>query len=677
MMEKKPKKYIRNIKKGIIYSSIIILILVVLGGCAGLFPGKDIELLREGKFNELAEYYESHPELESQGLCMSYLKIRHYDKLFSCLKKMEETYKAEGKNINYDAFLAMRGQAYLELGQYAKAIKDLEKALSLYKAEQAGTFSKIEYESSLILAYILNNDNEKAKALSKKAIKGLQRIKSLLSRLSGEAVAASFILTMARPYMALKDYNSVYRIIKEEYPTQKFPYKMNLDFLFGIFDISFDLTFFTMELHFMFAKAAYEIGKIEEARSEYLKLLENPQIQDSSEIHTLALHDLGKIYHKDGQIDKAINEFFAKAIDLIEIQRASIHSEVSKIGFVGDKQAVYKDIISALFEKKDFSRAFEYVERSKSRALVDMLASQQNISSKKLGAQGTKTLLSQLEESQSQLLAIRYLPDETPSEKQRDIRLIKDKLQSVDAEFSSLVSVNAINTRDTQYSLKKRETLVEYYYHDDIFYVFVVVPNKIKGFKLNISGLEDDIKAFRKALQLSDSSNYKSISQKLHSRLIQPINSMLSTNSIIIVPHGILHYLPFCALSSESQYLIDQYSIRILPSATVMNFLTDSQEKQTKLLAFGNPDLKKPEYDLSGAQEEVKAISNIIPESKILLREEATETAFKKLSNQFNQFHFASHGFFDPENPLKSGLVLAKDAHNDGFLTTSELYTLN
>src|SRR5205085_1420303 len=54
--------------------------------------------------------------------------------------------------------------------------------------------------------------------------------------------------------------------------------------------------------------------------------------------------------------------------------------EASKIGFVSDKQIPYRRLIKLLLEAKQSAAAFEYAERSKARALVDMLAAKQDFS---------------------------------------------------------------------------------------------------------------------------------------------------------------------------------------------------------------------------------------------------------------------------------------------------------
>ena len=49
----------------------------------------------------------------------------------------------------------------------------------------------------------------------------------------------------------------------------------------------------------------------------------------------------------------------------------------------------------------------------------------------------------------------------------------------------------------------------------------------------------------------------------------------------------------------------------------------------------------------------------------------------KKIGKHFRCVHFATHGTFNPEKPLQSGLMLASDSKNDGILTVGELYDLN
>jgi len=85
----------------------------------------------------------------------------------------------------------------------------------------------------------------------------------------------------------------------------------------------------------------------------------------------------GNIYREKGNSAAAI-DLFKKSVDIIESQRSTINTETAKIGFAGDRQGVYYDLVAALVEAGQYGEAFEYSERGKARALVDMLASKNN-----------------------------------------------------------------------------------------------------------------------------------------------------------------------------------------------------------------------------------------------------------------------------------------------------------
>jgi tetratricopeptide (TPR) repeat protein len=103
-----------------------------------------------------------------------------------------------------------------------------------------------------------------------------------------------------------------------------------------------------------------ETGQVAEAKRGYDELLNRPGIRQSGEIYWSILFDRGRIAEQEKQIKDAIT-FYTEAVDTIELQRSTIHTEASKIGFVGDKQAVYHHLIRALYQDRQHEKAFEYV----------------------------------------------------------------------------------------------------------------------------------------------------------------------------------------------------------------------------------------------------------------------------------------------------------------------------
>ena len=154
--------------------------------------------------------------------------------------------------------------------------------------------------------------------------------------------------------------------------------------------------------------------------------------------------------------------------------------------------------------------------------------------------------------------------------------------------------------------------------------------------------------------------------------------SHLNKERVIFIPHGVLHYLPFAALENNGRYLIEDYALTYLPSATVYKFCKEKAKKLGgKLLAFGNPDLGDPEFDIPFALTEAKAIGKLYSASKVLSRDAASEAAFKTLSPAYDILHLASHGVFNADNPMESALLLSSGGKEDGRLTMSEIFDLD
>jgi CHAT domain-containing protein len=185
------------------------------------------------------------------------------------------------------------------------------------------------------------------------------------------------------------------------------------------------------------------------------------------------------------------------------------------------------------------------------------------------------------------------------------------------------------------------------------------------------------VRQFREDIRTTNK-DVSSAGKALYNRLIQPLAGEIKGTTLTVVPHAILHYLPFSALSDGQKYLIDSYNVRIMPSASTLLYLkTAKLNKQGKLLALGNPDLGQSKYDLPSAQTEAIQVAKMFPLSRSLVRQEASKSAVREFGDGFSILHIAAHGVFDSDKPLQSGLLLAKGKEADGRLTVSDLYSMN
>ncbi len=606
-------------------------------------------------------------------LCPSFLAMRKYQKSLQCADELESRDKSSVNALGQiftPSILKVRAyliklQTYLDTGDFAKAVEYGEKAYDLAAQGGFSLFTGmdglgIDILGDLGLAYAVSGNRDKAREMINK----LDQYSMSIMR--GYVFEPYRQLQKIRIAFALKNYDEVLSLCK-----------LNE----GIFDGKWwanmpghRFSYSKLNMSFIKAKSYYESGNIHAADELYTLLLNTPNISESSDIYYYSLSDLGSIRLAQARHSEGI-ELLSKAVDEIELQRSTIATESAKIGFFGDKQTAYKTLIGALFAQRQYKQALEYVERSKARSLVDMLAIKTNFAIRSGNERQVRELLAKQEiEEQESLIG------ESISQRSNTRGLIiktKEQLKRQTGEIASLVSVTSMSVEEIQKFIPVDETLIEYYYNEKNIYMFILTSQDLSAIQFEIGTLMEDIRAFRKSLGNASGIQHEEIAKRLHEKLIKPIESSFKTTKVIIVAHGALHYIPFYALRDNKDYVIERYSIRMLPSASVLNYLQGKKpSKPGDILAFGNPDLGEPKLDLVYAQNEAIAVSQTRPHSKVFLRKEATEAALNKYGEGFRYIHFATHGEFDADKPLNSALLLAVDAENDGRLTVDKLYSM-
>jgi len=657
------------------FSRLAILLLSCLFAACSL--SKDIKLSSYAQKQQLHEIINMlQPKLDEGGrlssfqlflLASSYNGIRNYSKALAITDILQKQIDNGDRTIVGSDLTVypqiLRGSIYLDQGEPQKAIE--EGTLAYKLLHEQGREKQNFYTSQLIsiydflgVAYALSGN----KADAQKIVNSLQNV-SITVMNGPEKYSA-----LARIYMALKEYDNALTAIKN--PDAK---------VTGVITAFYDQTFQEIPNLYILSKSLYETGNIKEAKEGYGQLLGHPQIEQIGGIYWIVLLDRAKIALAEGQ-KIAAEDMLKKAIDVIEKQRSSINSEAGRIGFVGDKQAVYAELTALLLADGRYAEAFAYVERAKARALVDLLASQKDINVHGDGqTDQIKTTLAQLDKVEDNLSVVAQVEDKENQNKTRAVVLaLKRDLQEKAPELAALVSVTTPTTADIQRMIKDDVTLLEYYCAGKEWYVFILTGKTIVAKKLPVGDLEKNIDALRKNIATRNLLEFNQYSQMIYHQIFTLAAPAIKTIKLIIVPHGSLHYLPFAALSDGKEYLIDRFSIQILPSASVLSFLKERPKQDDRgALIFGNPKLDDPKYDLKFAQDEALAIGKIIPKSKVLLRSEASKTNLQKLGSKYSIIHLAVHGVFDLDKPLNSALLLAADRNNNGLLRATDLYNLS
>jgi CHAT domain-containing protein len=439
--------------------------------------------------------------------------------------------------------------------------------------------------------------------------------------------------------------------------------------------------------HLILARLAMEAGDTAEARnhchqaSTVLAGTSMPILQFQTDFIA------GQLEERDGNFEVA-HRHFAKAQGSAESLRTSLHRDELKIAFIKDKTDVYEHLVRICVERKfkgaSDEKAFEYMDRSKSRNLADEVFhnlisgdGQEDLQSElakrlqnlreQLNWYYHRVEIEQLSRDQADAETLKGLQAQIEIHETQLLDLLRES-PNVDTAATEVRFPKDASVQSVQATLAETETFIEYFGIGERLiaavitkHQFVIVPVTVESrvikllqslrFQFSKFNLGDAyLQEFHDALLQSTNGHLKS----LYDELIRPLAGHLSKGHLIIIPHSALHEVPFQALHDGHDYLINSHTISFAPSAAIRELCSKREvPKDGPALILGVPDERAPFI-----RDEVEAVSKILPRSNLFVGSEATETVLKEEGRSARYIHIATHGRFREDNPMFSSIRL-------------------
>src|SRR5438876_631415 len=263
----------------------------------------------------------------------------------------------------------------------------------------------------------------------------------------------------------------------------------------------------------------------------------------------------------------------------------------------------------------------------------------------------------------------------------RDYRAFLDRVKKANLEQASLMAVEPVTLAEIQGLLPEGTTLLEYHVDENGVVVWVVDRQRFKVVRApgDRQSLVNHVRRFRSAItKIASIKDVQSQAQALYRRLVDRARAEILGSRLVLVPHGVLHYLPFTALrSSSGQWVVEDFAVSTLPSASVLRYLTDKGVGASgRALVVGNPDLGA-DLALPWAEREARMVGQREPGATVLVRADATEVEVKKVLESVGLVHFATHGELNENDPLSSAVLLVPGGGEDGRLEVREVFGLD
>ena len=604
------------------------------------------------------------------------------------------------------------------LGNYASALKDLQVTRDLFQATQT-RYDEFLVETDIAECLVrLNRFNE--------VLETGQRIRKLNLDLPiktgcillAESIAYSSIankndenyqkglevLEMAR--IAFKNANSDYWLAHTELEITTHAYRAE-ELTTSLQSAKACISTFStggqqlwLVQAFVFAaRAAIKLHQFEEANFYLTEATAICAEQDWLWL-TYQIHYWRGIYYREVNKLQDALQAFEQAVAELEQVTSYLVTEYRPT-FLEDKQVLYEDIVDLYLKLDEPQRGLEYAERAKSRALLDLIAYRLEL--RVQSNQPTdQALIDQLQTLQRQRdLWVRQLQDPQVNDVrnrmyapqslqqlnllERQMTYIWHELLDRYPDYAREAALWQVRTEPIQAQLPSDALLIEYFVIHGKLIVFLVTYDSVQGHHLDVTcaEIEEILEELQHNLHMTAQMplvamghwqiHVETILQALYTRLIRPIDEYIrSFTHIYVVPHNILHQIPFNCLHDGQQYLIEQFTLSRLPSSSMLYYCRESDSSNTppQFIAFGHaghPSRPTLPYALQEAQDVAALLDGVA-----FVAEAATRQQFISMTSTPRPIlHVAMHGQYNSETPLFSGLEF-----DDGDLTALDIFNL-
>ncbi len=443
------------------------------------------------------------------------------------------------------------------------------------------------------------------------------------------------------------------------------------------------------------AQSWLELAETAPALEEAQKALDGIRGYHAPWVSYQCYNTLGRLKEVNGSLDEA-EQLYLKAIDQMESLRGNIRLDELRMSFGRDKYQVYENIVNVKLARDQKKAAFEFAERSKSRTLIDLL--EKNLETVWDTGVDESPRLQRIRKIREELnifysrinevgaasrtgAADSGARDEIARREHELVELLRE-VGSEKSGWATLQNMKIPKVEEIQAMLRPSEVLVEYYSIADRFQAFIItrdqfdivrdlttsaaVRTSLKGFQFQLSKfrlhpayIESHAETLLKATQYH--------LRELYRQLIEPIAPFIDRPSLVVVPHNILHYVPFQALYNGSSYLIDSQDIVRGASASVLKFCREKKIERTE------QDLVLAVADelTTHINEEVEALRTLLPKGLFFVGREAREDKLRRYGPTAGKLHIAAHGIFRADNPMFSSLKLG-----DTWLNLFDIFNL-
>lgn len=378
-----------------------------------------------------------------------------------------------------------------------------------------------------------------------------------------------------------------------------------------------------------------------------------------------------------------------RAVEALERIRRGHGSALLRASFASFRAGTYGDLVAALLELGRMDEAFEVADGARGGWVQAPRSSEggDQVSAPRLALEDLLRRIGSLEDE------IRNREEE--GEDVPETGELRERLRRAEREYEiALLNADAGASRGVQQDARAsriREALAP----DEMMLAYLVTPERLFVFSLThrstrarvvpVHAAEVEARV-RLARQLvadpaRPADEARAVLGHLSQWLLGPLEDGVDgVRRLVIVPHGVLAYLPFAVLRKPGgEYLIERHSLVHLPSASFVA-IRPARRALGSGAALQLTALAPLPRELPGTALEVDAVARVHRHTRVLAGRRATESALRQALRSDAVTHVASHGVLNRINPLFTRIELIPgrggSSADDGRLEVHEVLGL-
>ena len=282
---------------------------------------------------------------------------------------------------------------------------------------------------------------------------------------------------------------------------------------------------------------------------------------------------------------------YSEALDHIERVRPSLpERDEYRVGFGQDKGRAYLRLVNLLVESDEVDEAYAVVQRSKSRALLELVSAGE-IAPLVPRVGRFAELLEQEQALLADLRAAAAAGLAGDSAASARLESVYDEMSADDPQYVAMRRGIPASLDDLRAWLGRQSRpilLVDYFVTEDRVAVFALRAEwpapRMQSFRCSSEDLQEGYDDFRR--QVFSYRNAAGHSWTRLSRMLtEPLRKWLQDGDLIcLIPHQLLHHVPVHALPLDTEPLIVDHAVIYAPSASLL-MLTQNSANGTGRLA--------------------------------------------------------------------------------------------